>query len=48
MKFFQIIKDHITMVLMDSQNRKIGLRGGLEKTLWYVRLDLWWVGFRIS
>lgn len=48
MKAWTFIKDHFTMVPMDSQNRKIGLRGGLEKTLWYVRLDLWWVGFRIS
>lgn len=41
------LKNHIAVVRMDSDNRKLGLRGGLEKKAWYIRLDLWAIGFRI-
>lgn len=38
----------LTKVYMDIDNRKIGVRGGKEKTMWYARIDLWFVGYRIS
>lgn len=38
----------LTKLLMDSNNRKLGLRGGIEKGNWYIRIDLWSVGYRLS
>lgn len=38
-----------TMIHMDSRNRMFRpISIGLNDARWYVRLDLWWVGFRIS
>lgn len=38
----------VTRLDMDKDNRKLGLRGGLEKTRGYIRLDLWGIGWRIT
>lgn len=38
----------ITTVKMDKANRKLGLRGGLDKVVAFLRLDLWGIGFRLA
>lgn len=48
MKVWAFIKEHFTMIPMDSQNRMIRLGAGLHEGTPFIRLDLWWVGFRIS
>lgn len=48
MKLIQFFKDHFTKIPMDSQNRMIRLGAGLHEGSPFIRLDLWWVGFRIS
>jgi hypothetical protein len=38
----------LTKIPMDSKNRMIRLGGGLNDGNWFIRIDLWWVGFRLT
>lgn len=38
----------ITKLLHDEKNRMGGFRFGLHDGKWFIRLDLWWCGFRLK
>lgn len=38
----------ITKIPMDAKNRMIRLGGGLNDGKWFVRIDLWVVGYRLT
>lgn len=38
----------ITKLHMDKGNRMLRLGCGQNEGRWFVRLDLWWVGFRLT
>lgn len=38
----------VTKIPMDSKNRMIRLGGGLNDGNWFFRIDLWFVGFRVT
>lgn len=38
----------ITKLQMDSKNRMLRLGGGLNDGKWFIRLDLWCIGFRVT
>lgn len=39
---------NFTKIHLDKDNRMIRLGGGLHDGKWFVRVDLWVVGFRLS
>lgn len=39
---------NLTKIPMDKNNRMIRLGGGLHDGKWFIRVDLWFVGFRLS
>jgi len=38
----------ITKVEMDPMNRMLRAGFGLNQGRWFIRIDLWWFGLRIS
>lgn len=38
----------ITKIEMEPQNRMLRLGGGLHDGRWFVRIDLWAIGFRLT
>jgi hypothetical protein len=38
----------ITRLPLDSANRMIRVGFGLNDGRWFARVDLWWVGFRLT
>ena len=37
-----------TKLIMDSGNRMLRVGVGQHNNVWFVRLDIWWIGFRMS
>lgn len=37
-----------TKIDMEAGNRMIRLGAGQHNEVWFIRLDLWWVGFRVA
>lgn len=35
-------------LVMEKGDRMIRVGFGQNKGIWFIRIDLWWVGFRIS
>lgn len=38
----------ITVIHMDPPNRMVRLGFGQHDGRWFARIDLWWVGFRLT
>lgn len=38
----------ITKITMDKNNRMLRIGFGKNKGNWFVRIDLWYIGFRIT
>lgn len=38
----------VTKIPLDVNNRMVRLGGGLNDGKWFVRVDLWWVGYRLT
>jgi hypothetical protein len=38
----------ITTLRMDEKNRMLRLGFGLHDGRWFIRIDLWWMGFRLT
>lgn len=38
----------VTRIPLDPKNRMVRAGLGLHDGKWFIRVDLWWVGFRIS
>lgn len=38
----------LTKIALDKDNRMIRLGGGLNSGDWFIRVDLWSIGFRIT
>ncbi len=38
----------LTRIPLDARNRMLRLGLGLHEGRFFVRVDLWWVGFRLS
>lgn len=38
----------LTKIVLDKSNRMVRVGGGLNNGAWFVRIDLWWIGFRIT
>jgi len=38
----------MTRIPLDKNNRMLRAGFGLHDGKWFVRIDLWWVGFRLS
>jgi hypothetical protein len=38
----------ITRLPLDAKNRMLRVGFGLHGGRWFFRLDLWWVGFRLT
>jgi len=38
----------ITKLDLDEKNRMVRLGIGLHDGKWFARVDLWWVGFRLT
>lgn len=46
--WFTKSKWSITTIFMERDNRMIRIGGGLHDNIWFIRLDLWWIGYRLS
>lgn len=38
----------LTKISLDEQNRMLRIGFGKHDGLWFFRIDLWWVGYRIK
>lgn len=38
----------VTKVVMEPGERMVRLGAGQNKGRWFARIDLWWVGFRLT
>lgn len=38
----------IETILLDKDNRMVRIGFGKNKGLWFARIDLWWIGFRLK
>lgn len=38
----------ITKVPLDEKNRMVRIGLGLHEGRWFFRVDLWWIGFRLT
>ena len=38
----------ITKILLSEKNRMIRFGFGLHDGDWFLRIDLWWIGYRIT
>lgn len=38
----------VTILSMDRENRMLRLGVGKHNGIWFIRLDLWWKGIRLS
>lgn len=43
-----VIEKQITVLPLDKQNRMLRAGFGKHDGSWFLRIDLWWVGFRLS
>ena len=39
---------NFTKLQLDKDNRMIRIGAGKNEGRWFVRVDLWWVGFRVT
>lgn len=37
-----------TKIPLDANNRMVRLGGGLNEGKWFIRVDLWFVGYRVT
>lgn len=37
-----------TKIPLDAKNRMVRLGGGLNEGKWFIRVDLWFVGYRLA
>ena len=38
----------ITKIHLDQNNRMLRIGFGLHQAQWFFRIDLWWMGFRLT
>lgn len=38
----------VDKIILDKDNRMLRIGFGRNKGLWFFRIDLWWVGYRLK